>query len=96
MGQPPLAAPDIGMLVLLAIVVAWAVVEHWRSRGIRGTQVGQARRRVGATILLVGLEIGYVGRLLGASPWISRPLILAGVVLLALGYRSDRKSARDG
>lgn len=86
-----LPGPDTVAIVVLIVAIGWSLLEHWRSRRLLGTVGGQLRRRWGAAALLVGLLLGYGGRLADTTPWVSRPMILTGVILLGVGYRHDRR-----
>lgn len=78
-------------------LIAWQWLQHYRARRLPGTELGQWRRRWGANVVLVGLVVGYTGGVFDSevTPWFSRTLISTGLVLMASGYRLDRKAAPD-
>lgn len=94
----PAFSTDNEARILILVLCTWALLEHWRARGVTATQIGQLRRRWGTSIAITGISLAYIAGLFeerSLVPWVSRIFVFTGLMILAQGYRIDRKADSD-
>jgi small-conductance mechanosensitive channel len=86
---------DRASYLILTAASLWVLWEAGRQAHRRWTDMRDGSRLLwfAAAGLAVGVLVMYVGLVLGAAPWLWRPVLLTALVSLALGYRQNGKRA---
>ena len=80
--------PDVVSYLILLAASVWVLIEAARTFTARW-----AHRRLlwfASAGIALGLTVLYAGLIFGWAPWLWRPVLLAGLVTMALGYHQDR------